>query len=641
MNGPLGKNRVRVISDRRHPGSWWVLPALLVLPWLLVAGCGGCGDSSTSVSPGGSGETTLQNQTPDRVLYIAVDNLDRQEEFPSGEMLVQVVDQLNQWVHAQKPSDDWKLDPLVAGLPAELAELPTVQSLDRLQFPRSDGLALQEAVWLRNVAGWARGNELADLSQARQLFDWTVRNIQLETMADSQDGRRLGQMPWETLLLGRGTAVERAWVFILLARQQGLDAALLALPDPEDPAGRPPRPWAVGVLSKGEVYPFDPALGLPLPGPDGVRLDDTGQLEVRPATLAQLAADDSLLRRLDLDRGRPYPVSSADLDRVVALVEASPSYLARRMKLIESRLLGQRRVVLSCSAAAQVERWKEAARIADAQLWVFSYQMLLEHGNAAPEQSQQRVMALLPFYAVYAMPARSAESQEPFPEQIDLSRSGKGAAAEYRPRRATSRKGAGEAPLRKARILHLKGQFAGPQGATEFYQQARPSDDQLANLAVYYRQIALKGVQRLPKDQRQAARKELQKAAADRARADGPLLSRAKQDASYWLGLMNLDQGLIELQRKNPDAAAKHHRVAIDYLLKFTIEASPGGPWTHGASYNLGRSYEATRQYDEAIARYAIDAASPSYFGNLLRARWINELRPEPAEESEEPISKD
>ena len=57
-----------------------------------------------------------------------------------------------------------------------------------------------------------------------KLFDWTIRNIALDR--DSLD--RTPQMPWETLLLGHGTAMERAWVFILLARQQGLDAAVLA-----------------------------------------------------------------------------------------------------------------------------------------------------------------------------------------------------------------------------------------------------------------------------------------------------------------------------------------------------------------------------------------------------------------------------
>ena len=643
MNMVLGKDRAKSFADRRSVGLRCARCTLPVLLWALIAGCGGCGDSSNSTFVGDPGQTAVSGQSPSALLDIAFDNLNRQEEFPglsfathlapdgtpgdrrnaiplSGEMLQQIVDQLNQWVRAQQPRDDWKPDPLVAGLPAPLDELPSLRSLGQLQFPRSDGIALQEAVWLRNVSSWARGRQLDDLSRAGQLFDWTVRNIQLETISEPEPNRRIWQMPWETLFLGRGTWVERAWVFMLLARQQGLDAALLVLPDPVDPAGRPPRPWAVGILSRGNVYLFDPALGLPLPAPGGIRLDGAGPLDVRPATLAQLAADDSLLRRLDLDPQRPYPVSSSDLDRVVALMEASPAYLARRMKLVESPLHGGRRVVLSTSATAQIERWKAAARITDAGLWMLPYVAVAEHQNATEEQTRQRMAQLLPFYATYAASGWNAQPAQPAAEKTDPS---------YVPRRDPSGKGATDAPLRKARILHIKGQFTGPQGATKFYQETRPSDERLDGLAEHYYQLALESLPQLPKEQEQAARKQREDVTAKRARAEEPLLRRAKQDASYWLGLVSFDLGLTEQRRENSAAALKHYEVAIYYFLTRTLEASPEGPWTHGANYNLARCYEATRQYGQAVAYYALDTTSPAYFGNLLRARWLNELRPE------------
>jgi hypothetical protein len=642
VNSLVGENRGKSPANRRRVGLREGLVALPVVLSAVIAGCSGCADSSTSMLPGDSGDTTLTGKAPQRLLEGAIDKANRQEEYPSGEMLQQVVDQLNQWIHAQKPKDDWKLDPLVATLPATLAELPAIKSLDQLQFPSSDGFALREAVWLRNVSRWARGSELDDLSRARHLFDWTIRNIQLEAIPDQERAGRIGQMPWETLYLGRGTGVERAWVFILLARQQGLDAALLALPNPVDPAGRPGRLWAVGVLTGDNVYLFDPALGMPLPAPDGIRLDEAGSLEVRPATLAQLAADDSLLRRLDLDQQRPYMVRSSDLDGVVALIEASPAYLARRMKLVESRLVGQRSVVLSTSASAQVERWKTTAHVADARLWTLPYETLWEHEHMPPEQFRQRSTDLfLAFYATYATPAGNSESSQPAPREDDP--------FFLLPQRALSQKGTSGAPLRRARILHLKGinafqckncrhELQAPtqpdgcrqcgdealvpireNGAIPFYQETRPSDEQLATLEKRYHQMALKEIDKLPERQRPAALGQLEQAIA--------LLRRAKQDASYWLGLMNFDLGLIELERKDPDAAAEHYQVAIDYLLKRTLEASPDGPWTHGATYNLARCYEATRQYDKAIAHYAADPASLGYHGNMLRARWLSELR--------------
>ena len=58
----------------------------------------------------------------------------------------------------------------------------------------------------------------------------------------------------------------------------------------------------MGVLigDKKKLYLFDFTLGLPIPGPGGVAADKSGQLQVFPATLDQVAADRKLLERLSL-----------------------------------------------------------------------------------------------------------------------------------------------------------------------------------------------------------------------------------------------------------------------------------------------------------------------------------------------------
>ncbi len=84
----------------------------------------------------------------------------------------------------------------------------------------------------------------------------------------------------------------------------------------------------------------------------------------------------------------------------------------------------------------------------------------------------------------------------------------------------------------------------------------------------------------------------------------------AKVDASYWLGLLSYDRGKYE--------------VAADWLRKRTLEATPEGPWTAGARYNLARTYEALGEYDKAIKLLEADD-SPQRHGNLLRARQLRQ----------------
>ena len=558
---------------------------LLSLPWLLISGC----DRPATRGPGGQADSQDEKQWQGELYEWAIDNLNRLEEFNSAEMLNQVVERLNQWIQSQEPLEDWKVDPLVATLPKNLAQLPAVKELDRLEFDRYDGLALQEVIWLRDASNWARGEKLDELDQAKSLFDWIIRNIQLEPASFTPDGMPVGQIqqrPWEALLFGRGTATDRAWLFILLARQQGLDAVLLAVPDGDDPSSKRVRVWAPAILSRGELYLFDTSLGLPIPAPDGVKLDEAGQLDVQPATLSQVAGDDALLRKLDVDPTRPYPMRSSDLARVVALLEASPAYLSQRMKLVELPLAAGERMVLTTAASSLAESVKASPHVAGARLWTVPYRTTVQRSQFSQEALRRWLIRFAPFQAV--------------------------------------RGGA----LWRGRILHLKGRFTGEKGATWHYQVARPANEDLAAAVAGTQAAALEAESAAQKAARQAAEKatpRAKKKAAEAAQAaaaarttaeaaaiDAAMSARGKQDASYWLGLIAFKRG--------------NYGAATDYFVKRTLEASPGGPWTHGAKYNLARTFEATGQFDKAIQQYEADTASPAHRGNLLRARWLKTL---------------
>ena len=60
--------------------------------------------------------------------------------------------------------------------------------------------------------------------------------------------------------------LQRARIFILLARQLHIDAVMLGI---ETRSGRP-RAWLPAVLLGDQLYLFDTQLGLPIPGPEDV-----------------------------------------------------------------------------------------------------------------------------------------------------------------------------------------------------------------------------------------------------------------------------------------------------------------------------------------------------------------------------------
>lgn len=578
--------------------AWFLCAALL------IAGC----DGRNSPGPSARGPGNRAGEVlPEELFDWAIDNLDRLEQFgaaqipqqmlrtlsslprgvadwpgsrdplllscPQPEMLGQIVDRLNQWARSQPPAAGWQRDRLVDQLPEPLARLPMVQDLGRKEFSSYDGFVLREALWLREIAARVRGETTDELSAAGRLFDWTVRNIQLE--ASRPD--RLPQLPWETLFFGRGTALERAWVFLLLARQEHLDAFLLAVPDPDAPQVSPAGPWWVAVLIAGRLYLFEPALGLPIPAPGGLRLGGGGTLEIQPATLDEVAADDALLRRLDLEPENPYPLSAADLKQMVAYVEAAPWNLSARMMLLQGRLAGKRTLKLVASPAAQAARLQDHPQIAEVRLWSYPYEVVLRRQRALPDEIRSQLLAWLPYYT-------------PWPwDSVNT--------------------------LARARVLHLKGRFEDEQGAISAYQELRFSEQQLELLRK--EMLADFEAAQRPAPATDAAQQPLVgipdlQTAAREVELRIQLLRRITQDAGYWLGLITLERG--------------NYAAAIDWLAVRTLEASPDGLWTAGAHYNLARAYEASGRPREAISEYLANTGAPGHYGEFLRARWLDQL---------------
>lgn len=311
------------------------------------------------------------------------------EPSPDGRVLEQMTERLNQWMRQSPPKVKWSADPLLATLAPQIAKddrlapLITPEALADSVVQPHEGRLLQEAVWLRDIARLSQVESFSDVAQATAIFDWIVRNIQLDA-----DSAAMPYRPWESLLFGHGTAEQRAWIFALMARQMGLDVVVLevpAKPQADDGAGES-KFWLPALLTGGKLYLFDTRLGLPIPkqGGEGV------------ATLEELQADPQLLRQLDLEDST-YPVTAEQLQHVTAHVVADPFDLSRRAAAIESKLSGDDRLALAVSPSALADKLKTVPGVVGVEIWDAPFRILRDQLRVPIETRRQMATEFEPF----------------------------------------------------------------------------------------------------------------------------------------------------------------------------------------------------------------------------------------------------
>ncbi|MDG2207927.1 MAG: hypothetical protein P8K78_08490 [Pirellulales bacterium] len=298
---------------------------------------------------------SLDAQNSDYFTF-AIENLNRLSEFGPTQILTQIVDRLNQWSRIEQPSTVWQLDPLLSTLPDQFQSGALIDNLESLQFDAYDGAYLREAAILHSIAEYVTRDSTNDLSAVEDLFRWTNMHIALDP-APELTAQPTAQMPWQSILLGHGRAIDRAWVFAILARQLDYDVILLYLPDPRSNNPSVSRFWCAGFLHDGDIYLFDPFIGMPLPGPAG-----------GIATLADLRREPQRLRAWDTP-DRPYWVTEAALSRVIPFIEASSQSLTKRMKSIQDELGGDYRMRLVASPSRIAERLKAINETERPRIW--------------------------------------------------------------------------------------------------------------------------------------------------------------------------------------------------------------------------------------------------------------------------------
>jgi hypothetical protein len=571
--------------------------ALLLSSMLLLVGCQRKAVVSTtrvSLAP------TTNETSPFDVAMEFLNNLDQYQPAPVKK---QILDNLREWSRQEQASIEWIADPMFRRLPSDLKEMFSVEGLATKVFEDHDALELQQTIWLRDVSRAVAQQSLYDprirewieqsikdktlstdqgddLSLAYRLFDWTIRNIQLdpefedhdiiggEKQRERRDRNTLHHQyyPWENLLYGHGDWLERGRVFTLLARQLGINVVMLVAERGDD---QPSQPWVNAVLIGDDLYLFDTLLGLPLPG----------QGRAAFSRLTDYAAAPELLDALSVDSLR-YRIVRSDLEHLVASIDATPAALSQRMKQIENRLSGKRKMVLTVAPTPLAKKLRTCKHINRVEIWPFPYRgyQFLFNLRKDPQQG----MALL---------ARLQQERQPFETR---------------------------GPLMRGRLLHLRGYYLGDHdhpGAAKLYMESRISKKELERFNIPIEAIPKDSplVMNLPEDperRRLIFRQRLEQ---------GRMMAvRAKDLATCWLGKMACDR--------------QRFKVATDFLVLNVEDVN--SRWMQSARYNLARSYEAmgirdgdASQLETAIELYESDKDSPQRAGNLIRAATLRGMK--------------
>lgn len=325
----------------RRPGRY--LAAALALAGGLLAGC-----SKPPVSMSATGK---ERAGPATDPWEAVSRRARKDTDPAA--LRTALGQLSNDLAARP-----ELKP-PAMTPEELAKLTAVVPLSPTEaaevtpsgYTGLDAVHVADALYLLAAARSLDPGGLSPADLARVGFDWVCRQVYPQAWGTSE-ATFVAVPPTAVLRRGWGTGLERAYVFLALLQQYGLDGCLIG---PPDAAGQPARSgpvvgggprgpfWAVGVRSGNDVLLFDPWAGRPFPGPVGQGI----------ATLAQVRADPGLANDA---AGGP-----ADAVRATVVLTAPVSGLSRRMAVLEEKFKAEVGVKLATDPVALRDRFGSAA----------------------------------------------------------------------------------------------------------------------------------------------------------------------------------------------------------------------------------------------------------------------------------------
>lgn len=289
---------------------------------------------------------------------------------------------LNEWLRkcaTDSWTDNWAED--VSGLLGE--DLATRAAIRK--FRDSDSLHIRTCFVLRSYAQVVSGDNERD--RIRNLFYAIVRDV-----AETERDFPLTQ--FEILMSGRGTAKDRAWLFVSALRQLRIDACVLK-PEGTD------IEHIVGVVSNGDVLLFDAKLGLPV-----FKAEDEIQSAWPQSAVSLAEVDDETLANLSVD-GHRYPVKADQLKNAEVLLVGGPGVWSQRSLVLQDALSGDQLATLCdplqdlADAPGLVNRIKaagewEADRI---KIWSWPMTQIQEFGRSDEADLKKQDQLMNPFKA--------------------------------------------------------------------------------------------------------------------------------------------------------------------------------------------------------------------------------------------------
>jgi hypothetical protein len=504
------------------------------------------------------------------ILTSSIELIQRAALQPGGDNFRLATQKLNQFFEGT-PALEYQLGSAARAFLETQLPRNMLRDVESPTWSLRDARHLEDCMMYYGIANRIGGTG-DNLSRARRVFDWAVRQLQLVPAGSlgSRQYRQAMARPYDLLLRGMATEAdgfwaERAWLFIVLCRQLGLDAGLVTyskgnvleplVPKAGQDGGvdssllgpaKAPKPviaWICAVLIDGKAYLFDARVGLPIPGPGGVSV----------ATLDQALTDPSILERMNLPGESPYGTSQATLlaspSKIGILIDSSQGYFNPKMRMLQRELPGKNRTILYRDPAEQRDHFAQVLgdRLGDFKFW------------HVPLEVETRLFT--------------------DPQFVE---STKQALFLFRP----------DFPLIFARIKQLRGDLA---EAVQEYVSFRLND----NVPMVNDKKKV-----IPQPVRQGL----------------------DVYATYYLALAHLEQN-------NLQGAQEMFLILLELLPEPGPNLPYYHMFRWGAHANLGRIYEAKGDRRQAIAHYTQLDPTMQYHGNLLRARellWYDPMAPAP-----------